>query len=155
MPRRPARPVSWVYSPGVRNARASPVNLVSRSMTTDRAGMLMPERQGLGGEHRLDQALGEAGLDRLLERRDHPGVVGGQARLQRRGPAVVAEDVEVVVGERRRCARSTISRMRARSSGVVSRRPASRQAAHGVVAAGPAEDEVDRRQHVRARPAGR
>ena len=42
MPRRPARPVSWVYSPGVRNARASPVNFVSRSMTTERAGMLTP-----------------------------------------------------------------------------------------------------------------
>jgi hypothetical protein len=42
MPRRPARPVSCVYSPGVRKARASPVNLVSRSMTTDRAGMLTP-----------------------------------------------------------------------------------------------------------------
>ena len=42
MPRRPARPVSWVYSPGVRNARASPVNFVSRSMTTVRAGMLTP-----------------------------------------------------------------------------------------------------------------
>ena len=41
-PRRPARPVSWVYSPGVRNSWRSPVNFESFSMTTDRAGMLMP-----------------------------------------------------------------------------------------------------------------
>ena len=38
----PARPVSWVYSPGVRNAWWSPVNFVSFSITTVRAGMLMP-----------------------------------------------------------------------------------------------------------------
>ena len=42
MPRRPARPVSWVYSPGVRNSWRSPVNFDSFSMTTVRAGMLMP-----------------------------------------------------------------------------------------------------------------
>ena len=42
MPRRPARPVSWVYSPGVRNSWRSPVNFESFSMTTERAGMLMP-----------------------------------------------------------------------------------------------------------------
>ncbi len=42
MPRRPARPVSCVYSPGVRNSWRSPVNFDSFSMTTERAGMLMP-----------------------------------------------------------------------------------------------------------------
>ena len=41
-PRRPARPVSWVYSPGVRNWWWSPVNFVSFSITTVRAGMLIP-----------------------------------------------------------------------------------------------------------------
>jgi hypothetical protein len=40
------------------------------------------EGQRLGGEHHADQALGEAGLDRLLERRDHPGMVGGDAQLE-------------------------------------------------------------------------
>src|SRR5680860_1489281 len=40
IPRRPARPVSWVYSPGVRNSWRSPVNLDSFSITTERAGML-------------------------------------------------------------------------------------------------------------------
>ena len=42
MPRRPARPVSWVYSPGVTSTCASPFHLTSRSSTTVRAGMLMP-----------------------------------------------------------------------------------------------------------------
>ena len=42
MPRRPARPVSWVYSPAVRSAWLSPLNLTSFSSTTVRAGMLMP-----------------------------------------------------------------------------------------------------------------
>ena len=42
MPRRPARPVSWVYSAGVMSACVSPLNLTSLSSTTVRAGMLMP-----------------------------------------------------------------------------------------------------------------
>ena len=42
MPRRPARPVSWVYSPGVTSTCASPFHFTSRSSTTVRAGMLMP-----------------------------------------------------------------------------------------------------------------
>ena len=39
----PARPVSWVYSPGVSGACCSPLNFTSRSSTTVRAGMLMPK----------------------------------------------------------------------------------------------------------------
>ena len=42
MPRRPARPVIWVYSPEVIATRASPLNFSSFSSTTVRAGMLMP-----------------------------------------------------------------------------------------------------------------
>ena len=42
MPRRPARPVSWVYSPGVTSACVSPFHFDSLSITTERAGMLMP-----------------------------------------------------------------------------------------------------------------
>jgi hypothetical protein len=41
-PRRPARPVSWVYSPGVSRTCDSPFHFSSRSITTVRAGMLMP-----------------------------------------------------------------------------------------------------------------
>ncbi len=42
IPRRPARPVSCVNCPGLRNSWRSPLNLLRRSMTTARAGMLMP-----------------------------------------------------------------------------------------------------------------
>ncbi len=42
MPRRPARPVSWVYSPGVISTCRDPSHLTSLSSTTERAGMLMP-----------------------------------------------------------------------------------------------------------------
>ena len=42
IPRRPARPVSWVYSPGVTDTCDSPFHLVSFSKTTVRAGMFMP-----------------------------------------------------------------------------------------------------------------
>ena len=42
MPRRPARPVSWVYSPGVTSACVSPFHFTSFSSTTERAGMLIP-----------------------------------------------------------------------------------------------------------------
>ena len=42
MPRRPARPVSWVYSPGVSSSCRSPWNFHRSSITTVLAGMLMP-----------------------------------------------------------------------------------------------------------------
>ncbi|CAM3883848.1 hypothetical protein ISCU110981_19255 [Isoptericola cucumis] len=42
IPRRPARPVSCVYSPGVTGWCAVPSHLTSFSSTTERAGMLMP-----------------------------------------------------------------------------------------------------------------
>ena len=56
MPRRPARPVSWVYSPGVMSTWDSPLYLVSFSRMT-----------GFGGEDQLDEALGEEGFDNFLE----------------------------------------------------------------------------------------
>src|SRR6266516_4166103 len=42
MPRRPARPVSCVYSPGVSSSWRSPSHLDRRSIAAVRAGMLMP-----------------------------------------------------------------------------------------------------------------
>jgi hypothetical protein len=59
------------------------------------------ERQRLGGEHRLDQALGEQFLDRLLEQRQHAGVVAGHAPSERLGQGVVAERVQVGGVDRR------------------------------------------------------
>ncbi len=43
MPRRPARPVNCVYSPGVNDTCCSPLNFTNRSSTTVRAGMLIPK----------------------------------------------------------------------------------------------------------------
>ena len=150
MPRRPARPVSCVYSPAVRSTCASPLNFTSRSSTTQRAGMLMPERQRLGREDRLDQAPNEQLLDDLLERRQQSGMVGGEAPLQAVEPLPVAQDVEVL-------GRDVQPSGPARSPGSRRARPASSAAArrrrhcvHGGVAAGPAEDEQDRRQQALA-----
>ncbi|CAB4821472.1 unannotated protein [freshwater metagenome] len=42
IPRRPARPVNCVYSPGVIGTCASPLNLTNFSKTTVRAGILIP-----------------------------------------------------------------------------------------------------------------
>ena len=43
MPRRPALPVNWVYSPGVIGTCASPFHLVNFSKTTVRAGIFIPK----------------------------------------------------------------------------------------------------------------
>ncbi len=53
------------------------------------------QRQRLGGEHGLDQAGDEQLLDGLLERRQQPGVVRGDAALQSVAPLPVAENGEV------------------------------------------------------------
>ena len=42
MPRRPARPMSWVSSPLVSASKLTPSNFVNEEMTQDRAGMLSP-----------------------------------------------------------------------------------------------------------------
>ena len=66
----------------------------------DRAGRHVDaDGERLGGEHDLDQPLDEAGLDDLLERRHHAGVVGGDAGLELGEELAVAEHGEVVVGE--------------------------------------------------------
>ena len=101
MPRRPARPVSWVYSPGVRNSWRSPVNFESFSMTTERAGMLMPSARVSVANTTFTSPGGERLLDRLLHRRHHARVVRGEPGLEAGEPLVVAEHVEVVVGEAR------------------------------------------------------
>ena len=99
MPRRPARPVSWVYSPGVSRWWCSPVNLVSFSITTDTRRHVDADGQRLGGEDHLHEAVDEALLDDLLHRRHHAGVVRGDADVELGDELGVAEHVEV--GRRR------------------------------------------------------
>ena len=43
--------------------------------------------------------MGEARFDRLLERRHHARVVGGDSLFERVQPTVVLEDVEIGVGQ--------------------------------------------------------
>jgi hypothetical protein len=55
--------------------------------------------QRLGGEHHLAPAGREQLLDALLEGRQHAGVVGGHAAREALEEVVVAEDVQVLVGD--------------------------------------------------------
>ena len=107
-----------------------------------------PEREGLGGEDDLDQTGREAGLHRLLERRDQAGVVGGDSRppgrsASRRSPSTrrssSRQGVDVRLGDGPDLA-ALLGGGEAPSL--------AHALGHGVVAGGPAEDEVDRRQHV-------
>ena len=64
-------------------------------------GHVDTEREGLGREHDLHEPGGEGLLDRLLHRGHHARMVRGEARLETGEPLVVAQDVEVGVGEGR------------------------------------------------------
>ena len=97
MPRRPARPVSWVYSPGVRNSWCSPVNFDSFSMTTERAGMLMPSDSVSVANTTFTSPAANASSTASFIGGTMPGVVGGDAGLEPGAPLVVAERVEVLV----------------------------------------------------------
>ena len=72
------------------------------------------ERQGLRGEHDLEQSRGEGLLDCLLHRRDHPRVVRGDPGLQARDPRVVTRAPR---GRRRRGSRGARRRSGAARSG--------------------------------------
>ena len=98
-PRRPARPVSWVYSPGVMSAWVSPFHFVSFSSTTVRAGMLIPSARVSVANTTLTRPAQVERLDALLERRQHPGVVGGDAAAQCVEEVVVAEHLEIGSGK--------------------------------------------------------
>ena len=89
-------------------------------------GHVDADGQCLGGEHHLRQPLDEACLDGLLERRNHPGVVGGDAGLELGQELLVAEHLQVILVESLEARLSTMARMRACSSPVVSRTPAAR-----------------------------
>ena len=105
------------------------------------------ERQRLGREHDLEQPRGERLLDRFLHRRHHARVVRGEPGLEPGEPRVVAEHVEVVVGERGGVPFRDLAQLAA-----FGRRgqPQARGDAlvDGLVAAGATEHEHDRRQHL-------
>ena len=101
MPRRPARPVSCVYSPGVRNSWCSPVNFESFSITTERAGMLMPSESVSVANTTFTSPAANASSTASFIGGTMPAWCAANPPSEAREPRVVAEHVEVVVGERR------------------------------------------------------
>src|SRR3990172_7435797 len=97
MPRRPARPVSCVYSPGVSISCRSPWNFHRSSITTERAGHVDAERQRLGREHDLDESGLEQLFYRFLEHGQHAGVVGRDAGGERVLEVVEPQRLQVLV----------------------------------------------------------
>ena len=55
-----------------------------------------PDGEGLGREDHLDEALGKAGFDNLLEGGHHSCVVRSDTVLQLSDKPVIPEDIEVV-----------------------------------------------------------
>ena len=106
-----------------------------------------PQRQGLGGEHHRNQPLGKTGFHRFLERRHHSGVVGGHTGVQRRPPSIMAKSGEVSVTEASQVmvgnGVDASPMLRAGEA-----KPGVHTGPYGVVTPCPAENEVDRRQHV-------
>ncbi len=108
-------------------------------------GHVDPQRQRLGREHDPAPPRGEELLDALLERRQHPGVVRGDAAGQPLDEVVVAEDEEVGV----RDVGAPLLDERADLVGLLrcGQPEVHREALlHRGVAPHPAEDEVDRRE---------
>lgn len=101
------------------------------------------ERERLRGEDGLDQAPDEQLLDDLLEPREHPGVVRGDAPLQALQPLVVAQDVQVL-GRDGRCPLLDDLPHQAALVVVVEPEPGVQALLYGGLAGGPAEDERDR-----------
>ena len=137
--------MSWVYSPGVRNSWRSPVNFESFSMTTERAGMLMPSASVSVAKTTFTRPGGERLLHRLLHRRHHARVVRGEPGLEPGEPRVVAEHRR---GRRRRATRSwrsAIARICAALARVGEAQPGGEALLDRLVAAGAAEHEHDRR----------
>ena len=103
------------------------------------------QRQRLGGEDHLDQALGEALFDDRLEGRQQAGVVGGDAATEGLDEGVPVERVPVGGGQATRMPVGDLEQPAALGAGGQPQ-PRAEQLADRLVAAGPAEDEEDRRQ---------
>ena len=110
-------------------------------------GHVDPECEGLGGEHHPDQPGDEAFLDRLLEGRDHAGMVRRHPGLEGGQPVVVLEDPQVLVGEVGDMVLGDLADAVA-LLGCGEREPHPHAGPDGVIACRPAEDEIESREHV-------
>ena len=120
MPRRPARPVSWVYSPGVMSAWVSPFHFDSFSITTERAGMLMPSASVSVANTTRHRPLVNSSSTHSLNVGSMPAWWAATPRDQPLEEVVVAEHVQVLVGDVAAAALDERRGSRSRSSGVVS-----------------------------------
>ncbi len=146
IPRRPARPVSCVYSPGVRISCRSPWNFQRSSITTVFAGMLIPSESVSVANTTFTRPGLEQLLDRLLERRQHPGVVRGDPRGQPVEEVEEPQRDEVLLVDPRGARLGALADVVGLLAGREAH-PRLAQPPHALVAAGPAEHEVDRREH--------
>ena len=144
-PRRPARPVSWVYSPGVMSACVSPFHLSSFSITTVRAGMLMPSASVSVANTAFTRPRVKSSSTTSLNAGSMPAWWAAMPRVAASRKSWKPSTCRSAVG---RCATapSTYAWISSRSSGVVRRRFGAHALLHGGVAAHPAEHEHDRGQ---------
>ena len=130
----------------MRNSWCSPVNFDSFSTTTERAGMLMPSDSVSVANTTFSRPAVNASSTASFIGGTMPGVVRGDAGLEAGEPRVVAEHVEVGVGERLEV-RVGDAPQRDAVGGVGEPDPAGEALLDGLVAAGAGEHEHDRGQH--------
>ena len=122
MPRRPARPVSCVYSPAVSSACDSPLNLTSRSSTTVRAGMLIPSaRVSVANTARTSPRTNSSSTV-SLNAGSIPAWCAAMPRSRASRHSQYPRTARSACGSSA-VRRSTVLRISAASSSVVSRRP--------------------------------
>ena len=145
MPRRPARPVSWVYSPGVSSWWPLPPNLVTSSMTTERAGMLIPRARVSVAKTTFTSASAKHASTASRNGGTMPAWWAATpasrpadvARVAEHGQVLVGEGIDVGLDDRA----DPLALLGGRQP-----QPVVQAVAHRLVAARPGEHEVDRRQ---------
>ncbi len=125
MPRRPARPVSWVYSPGVTSAWVSPFHLTSFSRTTERAGMLTPSARVSVAKTALTSPRENSSSTTSLKAGSSPAWWAASPRSRPSAHSQYPRTARSSSGMSAQRA-STTRRISSRSSGVVSRTPQDR-----------------------------
>src|SRR3954452_203995 len=148
VPRRPARPVSWVYSPGVTSTCASPFHLTSRSRTTVRAGMLMPRASVSVAKTALTSPRTKHSSTVSLKAGTRPAWWAARPASSPSPPLPEAEDVQVLLRQRAGALVDDPGDLGA--FGLVGQAQSGQQAlVDGGVATVAAEHEGDRRQEAR------